>query len=83
MSVSIDEPLPAELRRAIEDAKFFEMPARNAAPSRGADRLQYSISVSDGAKAHTVSVTDGAVPDSLQPLIDYLSKAAMQGGGSR
>lgn len=83
LSTSIDEPVPTELRNALEGARFFDLPSRGTGPARGADRMQYSITVTDGGKSHTVTVSDGAVPEPLQPVIDYLSKAAAGQAGNR
>jgi hypothetical protein len=76
MSATVDEPAPADLERAIHEARFFDLPGRPAAPTRGADRMQYSITVVDGSRTHTVTVSDGAIPESLQPVVEYLSMAA-------
>jgi hypothetical protein len=81
ISATIREPIAEELRRLIEAARFFELPRRGTTPARGADRFQYVVTVSDGPKKHEVTVSDATIPESLQPLIDYLSKAATAGGG--
>jgi hypothetical protein len=70
ISATIREPIAEELKRLIDAARFFELPQRGTTRVRGADRFQYAITVSEGT-----------IPESLQPLIDYLSKAATAGGG--
>jgi hypothetical protein len=81
ISATIREPIAEELKRLIDAARFFELPQRGTTRVRGADRFQYAITVSDGPKKHEITVSEGTIPESLQPLIDYLSKAATAGGG--
>jgi len=61
----------ATLRRLLEDAKFFELPA--TAGSRGADQFQYRIAVEAGSRRHQIEVGDQSMPDSLEPLIEFLT----------
>lgn len=77
LSVSLDEPVPDELRRAIDEAHFFSLPPRLPSPPNYRDPMTYSITASDGEKTHTVTAGDGGIPEALQPLIDYLSRVAI------
>lgn len=44
-----------ELKRLVEAAHFFELPAAVGAPARGAaDYQQYLVTVEDGGRRHTV-----------------------------
>jgi hypothetical protein len=77
-SVSLDS-LPEEERRKltelITNAHFFDQPAVMRS-QRGADQLQYRISINSGQQTHEVQVDQGAAPAELQPLIAYLQAAA-------
>ena len=77
-----EEPLPEGLKRLVEAARFFELPGHIGTSPRGADRYRYTVTVSEGPRAHTVIMSDGAIPEALQPLIDYLSTRAGAGGAS-
>ena len=70
------------LRAMVEQAAFFSLPAHVAPPARGADRFEHAVTVIDGERRHTVRVSEGAVPDTLRPLVDYLVARARRGAGS-
>ena len=61
----------AEVRRLLESAKFFDLPARTAAKPGAADYQTYTISVSDGDRHKTVAIND-PVPPELAPLVDFV-----------
>jgi hypothetical protein len=63
------------LTRLVEAARFFELPAVVPTPRQGADRFVYRVTVEGDGRRHSVRVADGAVPEALQPLIDYLMAA--------
>ena len=58
--------------QAIDDARFFTLPARVPAPRGGADYQTYQITVEDGARRHTVVVSDPVAPAPLQRLVNIL-----------
>jgi hypothetical protein len=67
----------AELRRLVEAARFFERPPTVGTPSRGAaDYRQYTISVEDGGRQHTVKLADPVEDPSLQQLLRFLQAKA-------
>ncbi len=74
--------LPAEesnqLRRLVDAADFFHLPATLTAKSRQPDRFQYQLTIQDNNQQHTVVVSEQAVPSSLKPLIEWLMAAARQ-----
>jgi hypothetical protein len=81
--VTIDtEKLPEEeavrWAQRVQAAGFFDRPAVVGVPARGAaDYRRYTITVEDGERRHTVSLTD-PVPDAgLQALL-----AALRGNPS-
>lgn len=69
--------LPSEdakhLRTLVEAADFFRLPTTIAAAQP--DRFQYQITVTDGGKAHSISVDESAMPGTLRPLVDWLISA--------
>ena len=60
------------LNRAVDEARFFTLPARVPAPRGAADFQTYQITIEDGARRHTVVVSDPVAPAPLQKLIDLL-----------
>jgi hypothetical protein len=65
-----------QLRRLVDVADFFHLPATIKSKSRQPDRFEYSITVEDDSVHHTVVVSEQAVPSTLQPAIDWLMAAA-------
>ena len=61
-----------ELKRLVEAARFFDLPATVGSPARGAaDYQHYMLTVEDGGRRHTVRVL---VPVE-DPLLDDLVRA--------
>ena len=80
LSVSVaSDTLPeqdvAELRRLIDESDFFVLPAV-LGDSAAADQFLYKVTVEQAAQQHTVEVTEDATPAALQPLLDWLTRAA-------
>jgi len=76
--VSIDtDELPAEeaseLKRLIEAARFFELPATSALPRGAADYRKYTITVATPARSHTAQLTDPIEDLHIQELMNHLS----------
>ncbi|AFY58108.1 hypothetical protein Riv7116_5742 [Rivularia sp. PCC 7116] len=57
----------------IDSANFFDLPAYIAADSKQRDRFQYTLTVKDDCRQHTVTVTESAIPENLQPLIKWIN----------
>lgn len=79
--VTVDtESLPAEearkLEGMLESAGFFKMPAKFAAPKRGADYFQYRLTAKIGEKEHTVELSEPQISEELQPLLQSLMEYA-------
>jgi emfourin len=74
-SRSLSPEYAERLRRLIEAADFFNLPARSKSQP-GADRFQYRLAVELGGHRKVVQIGDGSVPESLQPLIDFLTGLA-------
>lgn len=62
-----------QLKQLLDDVHFFDLPpVINALPQGAADYRQYTISVDDGDKHHTVQVTDPIEDPKLESLLNYL-----------
>jgi hypothetical protein len=74
----------AELKRLIESARFFErLPTVGTPPRGAADHRQYTISVEDGGRRHTVRLADPVEDPSLRQLLRFLqvkARAPQRGG---
>ncbi|MEB3216226.1 MAG: protealysin inhibitor emfourin [Nostocales cyanobacterium 94392] len=58
----------------LESANFFNLPAYIAPDSTlNRDRFQYTITVEDKNKQHTVTVGESSIPGHLRPLIDWIN----------
>lgn len=75
-SQSIDAEEAGELQKLVEQAGFFDLPARITAPGTGADQFQYRITVESGPRRHTVEAGEASIPAALQPLLDRLAALA-------
>jgi hypothetical protein len=83
-SSALPEAEADQLNQLVEAVRFFELPARASTPPRGAaDYRQYTISVEEGERRHTVRLADPVEDPQLQQLLGYLqAKArARRGGG--
>ena len=59
----------------VDEAHFFDLPEMvHSGPGR--DRFQYRVTVDHNGRKHTVRVNEGAIPPSLQPLIEHLKVAS-------
>lgn len=65
------------IHKLLDDARFFDLPEHIAPPKPMPDRFEYNITVASAEQTHTVSVSDSACPDSLKPLVNYLTTMAM------
>jgi len=62
-----------ELKRLVNATHFFALPAVMGSPSPGAaDYRQYTITIQDEGKQHTVHLTDLIEDPNLQALLAYL-----------
>jgi emfourin len=60
------------VERAVDEARFFTLPARVPAPRGAADFQTYHVTIEDGPRRHTVVVSDPVAPAPLQKLINVL-----------
>jgi hypothetical protein len=83
-SEALAEEDASELKRLVEAARFFERPTFAGAPRSGAaDYRQYTITVEEGGRQHTIQLADPVEDPTLQPLLRFIqAKArALRGGG--
>ena len=80
----LDKEEAEELKRLIDAARFFELPAAVGSPARGAADYQYYIfTVEDGGRRHTVRVlvpVEDPILDALVRMIQKHVKAARAAG---
>jgi hypothetical protein len=67
----------AELRQLVEAAGFFDLPAHVGKPARGAaDYHQYTVTIEEGERRHTVRMTEPIDNDNLRRLVAFLRTKA-------
>ena len=76
-SSEMPEQEAADLARLVEAAHFFSLPAQaNAATPGAADYQQYTVTVEDGGRRHTVQLVDPVEDPALRALLDRLKAQA-------
>ena len=68
---ALPEPTRRELINLIEKSRFFSLPSP-ALPPGPADCQTYRITIQDGARGHTIVVSDPVMSEPLQRLIELL-----------
>ena len=71
---SMPDQEASKCRQKIDAANFFQLPATAAVKSQP-DRYQYDITIELDGKKHSVTVPENAVPDKLQPLLNWIMQA--------
>lgn len=61
-----------QVSQLIQSAGFFELPQAIASDTRGSDRFQYTLTVEDNGKQHTITVGESALSGDLKSLIEWL-----------
>ncbi len=72
----LDERERLALQELVKSADFCNLPAHIKGPNVGSDRFMYVISIEDGDKTHTVDVSEGGMPEELQPLVNRVTLLA-------
>ncbi len=67
----------AELKELVARSGFFDSPAEILPATPAADSFQYALTVRDGQRAHTVTMTEAAAPEPLRTLL-RAAKAALR-----
>ncbi|MDX6693348.1 MAG: hypothetical protein QOF02_951 [Blastocatellia bacterium] len=73
-SEKLPHPKAQELERLVEETRPFDHPSEQKSASKMRDGFQYDLTLDAGDRTHSLKLTDGAVPDKLQPLIEWLSQ---------
>ena len=71
-----------DLYEMVDAAKFFDLPATVTAPTPGADRFHYKLTVEADERQHTVDLGEAAIPETLRPLLQQLTVFARSSRGS-
>ena len=78
-SNALPEAEASDLGRLLEAARFFERPAVAEPPRRGAaDYRQYTMTVQEGSRRHTVKVIEPVEDPTLQALLRFLQTKARE-----
>ncbi len=64
----------AHLKDLLDKAEFPSLKEEYLNISAGADLIEYSITYQVGGKKYTVDTEDGAVPDTLEPVLAELNQ---------
>jgi hypothetical protein len=80
-SVEIDSKLLSydeseELKQLIDQSDFFELIKNDTIQVSMPDQFQYTITIKDDRAKRTVEFSDITMPDTMRPLINYLSQKA-------
>ena len=81
------DTLSAEERAVVNElvsaAEFFALPSSIITPNdTSADRFSYRITIESADGTHTVETNDASVPDSLMPLIEWVSEQGRSARGN-
>ncbi|MCB1826531.1 MAG: hypothetical protein KDJ54_18915 [Candidatus Competibacteraceae bacterium] len=72
-TTTLNPQLVRQLESLVRDAAFFDRPAFINTTAKGAaDYRTYTITVQDGPRVHTVSLTDPISDPSLEQLVSHL-----------
>jgi hypothetical protein len=63
-----------EMRQLVTAAHFFELPAQQPQPQRGADYRTYTILIEDGERHHSVQFTELVADPHLRNLLAFALK---------
>ncbi len=63
-----------EMRQLVTAARFFELPAQQPQPQRGADYRTYTISIENGERHHSVQFTELVTDPHLRNLLAFALK---------
>jgi hypothetical protein len=73
----LDKDEASRLRQLVEAAHFFDLPTAAQAPLHGAADYQYSVlTIDDGARKHTVRVTEPIEDPALDELVHAVRELA-------
>jgi hypothetical protein len=76
---SLKEDERKQLQQLIESADFFNLPASLLSASPQPDRFQYTLTIEDANRTHTVTMAETSLPATVRPLTDWLSRMGRRG----
>jgi hypothetical protein len=65
------------VKQLVADAEFFWLPPRIPAPRGFAGGRSYEITIEDGARRHTVALSEPIIPQAMHSLIIRLRELAV------
>src|SRR5262245_50688243 len=65
-----------ELIGLVESAGILNAPAPSSASAAGRDMFHYRLTVEDGSREQTISVSETDMPEPLRRLVTWLNKRA-------
>ncbi|HSS96907.1 MAG TPA: protealysin inhibitor emfourin [Terriglobales bacterium] len=73
-SADLSAEQTAELNRLVSEAQFFELPGKIRSAKATADLFQFTITVENGAEKHSIEFDQGAAPEKLRALAQWLTR---------
>ena len=72
-TVQMDPQAAQQLKFFVQEALFFDQPEQSTPPAKGAADLRtYTLTVEDGARVHTVQLTDPIKDAALERFVSHL-----------
>ena len=75
-SKQLPEDAADTLQRLVQEANFFEQPDDMCGSTRAFDMRQYSLTIQDGRRRHTVTLTDQVDDPALRALLAEVQEVA-------
>lgn len=66
-----------QLTYLIEQADFFNLPTTTPTSAKP-DRFQYEVTIQAGDRHHTIRTGEATAPETLKPLLDWLTDFAQK-----
>ncbi|MCW5850416.1 MAG: hypothetical protein KIT87_10070 [Anaerolineae bacterium] len=77
-SQQLPEDAADTLQRLVQEANFFEQPDDVCGSTRAFDIRQYSLTIQDGRRRHTVTLTDQVEDPALRALLAEVQEVAQE-----
>ena len=77
-SRQLPEDAADTLQRLVEEANFFDQPDDMCGSTRAFDIRQYSLTIQDGRRRHTVTLTDQVEDPALRALLSEVQEVAQE-----
>jgi hypothetical protein len=63
------------LQRLLKQSRFFDLPSVLDSERPGADRFNYKVTVETSDGKHTVEAAEAAIPGTMRPFLDFLTRS--------